>query len=402
MSRPTIAIYGAVDRFNYGDLLFPLILTKAFRKAGANVDIATVGMRNSDLSRYGALPSKRLPWMLNPDNLPPGSSIVVAGGELLAAGWWQLLSHLFPPLIGDACHTMISRCVKENHLDAIGRKLLRCPWKIPFAPHSSYLQNDINVAFNAVGGSNLAHRQESWRNDVLSAVQNAVFASVRDRETYHLLGGEISGAKLMPDSAAALPEFFPATSLEATASSKIQSILRDKTPFICFQLHRYFSAEKLSKFAAQLDELQSNEGFRIILLPIGHATGHSDHHSLQKIKHAMRKPCELLGRLNLMDTIALLSRCSVYAGTSLHGLITAMSYGRPYATIGKAPKCKSFLDTWCPQELRPPARAKNLAHILAERAATPPEKLAAQASETCRTALSGIDMLVKRTTRHIS
>lgn len=206
----------------------------------------------------------------------------------------------------------------------------------------------------------------------------------------------------MPDSAAALPEFFPAPGLEAAASSKIQSILQDPSPFICFQLHRYFNAGKLRQFAAQLDKLQSSEGFRIILLPIGHATGHSDNRSLQKIKHAMQKPCDLLGRLTLIDTIALLSRCSVYAGTSLHGLITAMSYGRPYATIGKAPKCKSFLDTWCPQEFRPPARAKNLAHILVDRAATAPETLEAQAAKTCRAALSGINMLVKHTTSHIS
>lgn len=399
MSRPTIAIYGAVDRFNYGDLLFPLILTKAFRKAGAHVDLTTVGIRNSDLSRYGALPSQGLRWMLKPGNLPPGSSIVVAGGELLAAGWWQLLSHLFPPLIGDACHAMISQCVKENHLDNIGRKLLGCPWKIPFAPHSSCMRSDINVAFNAVGGSNLAHRQEAWREDVLSAVQKAVFASVRDRETYNLLG-EKSGVQLMPDSAAALPEFFPATDLAEAASSRIQNILQDDIPFICFQLHRYFHTDKLRQFAAQLDELQSSGGFRIILLPIGHATGHSDHRSLRKIKRAMRNPCELLGRLNLIDTITLLSRCSVYAGTSLHGLITAMSYGRPYASIGKAPKCKAFLDTWCPQELRPPARAKNLAHFLTDRAATPPEKLQAHASETCTTALSGINMLIKHTASH--
>ena len=394
MSRPTIAIYGAADRFNYGDLLFPLILKKAFRRTGENVDPVAVGIKGSDLSRYGALPTRGLSWILEPGNLRPGSSIVVAGGELLAAGWWQLLSHLFPPLIGDACQAIISRCIKESSLDTFGRKLFKCPWEIPFAPDSSILEKGISVAFNAVGGSNLSQCNQAWKNNVLDALQGACFASVRDRVTYDLVGGESSETKLVPDSAAALPDFFPAAELEKTASPKIREILKGPSPFICFQLHRYFKTGKLRKFAAQLDMLQQQEGFRIVLLPIGHATGHSDYRSLRKIRNAMQQPCELLGRIKLMDTMALLSQCSVYAGTSLHGLITAMSYGRPYATIGKAPKCEAFLKTWCPQQWHTPARAKNLAHTLAQRAATPAGTLEADALKTRKAALSGIELLV--------
>jgi hypothetical protein len=397
MSRPTIAIYGAADRFNYGDLLFPLILEEAFRRTKAQVDTVAVGIKSSDLSRYGALPTRGLSWMLKPGNLKPGSSIVVAGGELLTAGWWQLLSHLLPPLIGDACQAMISRCIKEKHLDTMSRKLFKCPWEIPYAPDANCLEKGINVAFNAVGGSNLALCNEAWKKNVLTALQSASFASVRDRVTYNLVNGDSSKTQLIPDSAAALPYFFPAAELEKKVSPEIQGILNDPSPFICFQLHRYFKPEKLRKFAAQLDKLQKQERFRIILLPIGHATGHSDYRSLKKIQNAMQQPCDLLGRIKLIDTIALLSRCAVYAGTSLHGLITAMSYGRPYATIGKAPKCLAFLQTWCPQEWHTPARAKDLAYTLAERAATPADTLEAKSLKTRKAALSGIELLVHNT-----
>ena len=96
MPAPPIAIYGALARFNYGDLLFPLVLQEWLDRAGCERPLIAVGLRESDLSKFGAMPTREVRWLAEPNNLPDGSRLVIAGGEALAAGWGRMASHLLP------------------------------------------------------------------------------------------------------------------------------------------------------------------------------------------------------------------------------------------------------------------------------------------------------------------
>ena len=47
-----------------------------------------------------------------------------------------------------------------------------------------------------------------------------------------------------------------------------------------------------------------------------------------------------------------ISNASLYVGTSLHGLITAQSFGRPYVGLNKnLPKLDSYIKTWTDKEM---------------------------------------------------
>jgi len=57
--KKKICIYSACDRFNYGDLLFPMVLTNLLKQSfGDKYDIEIFGTIRSDLSPYGALKTK--------------------------------------------------------------------------------------------------------------------------------------------------------------------------------------------------------------------------------------------------------------------------------------------------------------------------------------------------------
>ncbi|MFT5110468.1 MAG: hypothetical protein ACI9UA_006122, partial [Pseudoalteromonas tetraodonis] len=241
MPAPPIAIYGAIDRFNYGDLLFPLVLDSAFRTAGCDRPIIPVGVRSSDLSRYGALPTKPMRWLAEPDNLPNGSKVVIAGGEALAAGWGRMVSHLMPQRMGDPIYALASRLLSPQTLDRLGKKLAHASWDHPFCPRPGDFAHRVDTIFNAVGGSGLPNLPPDEIRVISDAVAQAVYASVRDRATHAALGAESSGVEVHPDSAAVMAQLYPADKLLSEARADVRAIIDDPRPFVCFQLHRYFT-----------------------------------------------------------------------------------------------------------------------------------------------------------------
>ena len=360
MSTPPIAIFGANARFNYGDLIFPLILKRALDAAGCDRPIETIGMRASDLSRYGARPTHAVRWLADPDNMPDGSKLIIAGGEVLAAGWGRLFSHLLPQRGGDQIFSVVSKILSERRLDRLGQRGAKVGWPIPLCPSSRHFARRVEVIFNAVGGSGLAGRPEEWRAEVRRALRGAAYASVRDEATFDAVGGAGSGVELHPDCAALVADLFPRDWLRDRCRPAAGKIIGSGAPYICFQLHRYFTAAKLRAFAGELDRLHARDGVRIVLLPLGRATGHSDQVALTKVRRAMSAPAELPPDLGVFDIMALLAHSAAFAGTSLHGLITAMSYGRPFALLGKNPKCLSFAGAWAPGQFAAPLKAKGL------------------------------------------
>jgi hypothetical protein len=54
-----INIIGAFDRNNYGDLLFPIIIESTLKKKGIENQFYYYALSKTDLSKVGALPTKR-------------------------------------------------------------------------------------------------------------------------------------------------------------------------------------------------------------------------------------------------------------------------------------------------------------------------------------------------------
>src|SRR5579871_1381232 len=89
--RRHIRLLCSCDRYNYGDLLFPIVtraaLTALFGSCD-QYDFAQYGLARSDLGLYGALPSKGIRDLY--EDAKDGDVVLVAGGENLAQTWFVM------------------------------------------------------------------------------------------------------------------------------------------------------------------------------------------------------------------------------------------------------------------------------------------------------------------------
>ncbi|MGM1330940.1 polysaccharide pyruvyl transferase family protein, partial [Klebsiella michiganensis] len=99
--------------------------------------------------------------------------------------------------------------------------------------------------------------------------------------------------------------------------------------------------------ALVLDDIKREKAMDVILLPIGYASGHDDSLFLSEVKKYSREEIELLDDLNVWEIMFIISKAKAFYGTSLHGVITAMSFGVPHYCINSdIKKLTSFLNTW--------------------------------------------------------
>ena len=95
-------------------------------------------------------------------------------------------------------------------------------------------------------------------------------------------------------------------------------------------------------------KIEDKYDVKCILLPIGYAQGHEDTVPLSMINHKINnKKTVYFDYNNIYETLYILKNATLYIGTSLHGAITAISYGIPhFALTNKIKKLVDFLETW--------------------------------------------------------
>lgn len=346
-----IAIIGAFDRMNYGDLLFPVVLTEHLLKHyGSSVEISYYGHCHSDLTPFGGFITKPLRHLFSSKELPDGSVIIVAGGEVLAANWIDTLYYL----LGKKpwWQRLANRLVGPIAETILIRRYLGCRNIFPYLLRKSDFSKPLAIIYNAVGGANLATRNKSFQQSVASILKDADYLTVRDQSSIKILrntGIDLPNLTLAPDCAAVISNLFPLDILESKLSN--EAIDLKKTlggrPFITFQMGINFISNSVGIIAEQLNLLTKKTGFTIVLLPIGRASGHEDQIVLGKILPLLGQPAILPRQNTIFDTMWFIANSQLFIGTSLHGAITAMSYGVPHLALTKIDsKIPAFLNTW--------------------------------------------------------
>ena len=85
-----IAMLGATDRFNYGDLLFPLIVKKSLLLRNPDFIVDNFATTDSDLSSIGALPTQKISRIYHKQY----DAVIVVGGEVISAYWKMTYLHI--------------------------------------------------------------------------------------------------------------------------------------------------------------------------------------------------------------------------------------------------------------------------------------------------------------------
>lgn len=368
-----IAIHGAFDRFNYGDLLFPLILENVFADCKNNYDIDYFGLIDSDLSSYGAKPTKSIEQLFKAETLQDGSLLIIAGGEILGANWFELYGYTLPYSL-KSFYLMLKRNVPKRYLLRLKPELDSSKISQPFLLSPKDFTSQIKIIYNAVGGVSLYYGNYSIKEyfQIIDKLNQATYVSVRDNRTKSVLESLSKKIEvhLVPDSATSLSKYFPPELLIKLANLEIKSwIEKYSGRYLVLQIAKKFCNDEatIEQISNQIEEIYLKHKLVTILCPIGMATGHEDFIPLSAIKNRVKTPILFLDNPSLFDIMTLIAYSNMFIGTSLHGAITAMSYAVPNLAFKiPSPKIQTYLDTWALEELRKPVYPNEICNAISE------------------------------------
>jgi len=340
-----ILIIGAFDRYNYGDLLFPLIIEKQLATYPVDIDCRFFGLVESNLSREGGKPTEDLAAFYKACNTPLGRNhIIVAGGEALGVTWHSLYAALNKAY--QKIHRYRYRLSRYVDLNGIAKRFLKGKTTLPFLFTKDDFDNVQSVILNSLGGSGIKaefFQQFTFMREKLSKVD---YLAVRDQLTLDNMRDNGVAAQLFPDCAILMSEFYPSSYLETKVTPEVLSYVKEhKGQYLFFQINKKNTAGKEALLAEQLDKVYEKEDTKLCLCPIGKALDHDDHLALAHVKALLKSPYKYFDADNIWDIMYLIANAKAYAGTSLHGAITAMSYAVPHVGL-KIEKLDAYLATW--------------------------------------------------------
>ncbi len=172
--------------------------------------------------------------------------------------------------------------------------------------------------------------EEKLERQVADAFNRSIFLYVRDHPSANALirAGVTTKIHTGPDLVVTLSDFFDA----ASEREKGRSILRERgvnitRPILCFQSNPQ-PPEKTTELAWQLKSYQMRTGCEVVLLPLGWC--HGDREYLKQLAQDPGRTFKYVELNSLFDTVAALAASDLFLGTSLHGNITAFSFGIPH------------------------------------------------------------------------
>lgn len=346
-----VLIIGAFDRYNYGDLLFPIIIEMQLKTHQTPMEFSFYGIVDSDLSTLGGKPTESIKHFYKKcQDSKHKASVIVAGGEAIAVTWNSLLVAL--------SSTFQKTRRYQHHIDKVidlnrlAKFIIGGKTALPFVFNKGDFKQVDRVIFNSLGGSEIDNNVFQKHKLLRQKLQNVDYFSVRDEVTQRNLAHNAIETLLYPDSAILMSKFFPVQDLVKRASREVQAFIdTNKRKYIFFQINRNHARGHESEIAKELDKIVESTGATICLCPIGKALNHDDHEALKEISRYLNHPATFFEDVTIWDIMYLIASSACYIGTSLHGAITAMSFAVPYVGL-KVKKLDSYLHTWGVEHLR--------------------------------------------------
>lgn len=345
--RFPIILFGAFDRHNFGDLLFPHIASALL---GETQTVLFAGLAERDLRACGGhhvAPIGRLAaeWRKRPMN------IFHAGGELLTCSAWEAAVMLLPK---EQVPSAISRYdLHPAQKLAWTRSALGLEAYTPYMIDRAMFSSARAVLYGAVGGVEIDVIDAAMRAEVLTKLRAADVVLVRDSHTKASLEAAGIRTGLVPDPAVMLAELFAPQIAYHVQRNEVAQVL-DTFPdgYLAVQFSADFGDEgTLDAIAAQLDRAAARYGYGIVFFRAGAAPWHDEMEPYQRVAARMRtETTRIFHSLHLWDICALISRSRAYCGSSLHGRIVAMACSLPRINLAhdthSPGKLAAYVETW--------------------------------------------------------
>lgn len=324
-----ISVVGAFDRFNYGDMLFPHIIEWFAQNNLRKYTLNYFGIRKSDFSEFGAKKTNALKELKYDKNF-----VIVAGGDTMTAK----LEFLYLDCIDSTMEFM-----KERVL----RKLSRGGYKYRIENKMGLFDKypfDIaygRTIYNSVGGCGL--REVKEKNEIIETLKQALYVGVRDCATYEEL--RQIDAHLTPDSAVLMSTIWKRETLEQACRKSVLS-LRDKD-YIVFQMGGNHKKKEYRMAINMIKAFYEREKIAAVLLPLGRAISHGDKKALKSIHAQTKDTTYYYDDITLQEITWVLANSQGFVGTSLHGNLVSLSYGKRTILLAhESTKNWQYWDTW--------------------------------------------------------
>lgn len=350
MGNALLGQLGTFDVENYGDLLYPILFEKMLKLRRKNTKTSLFSIRGSNFLQHSGYRTRPVSRLFSSFQESP-HALVVGGGDLLHIQWDTVVSYyksLCQQEGEDLRPSFLRRQVMSlskqpmNPDDEFRRRYLKYPAVGPFMikPNGKKIRS---VTYCSCGVP--SPFEDSIKPQIADTFNAASFIYVRDHlSKKNLVEADVKKEiYVAPDLIVALSDFFDA----AIEREKGRRILREhgvdtERNILIFQCNRQLP-EYIGTIVAQLKSAQARIGCEVVLVPLGGC--HGDREYLQEIASRSQGAFTYLALRSIFDIISVLAGCDIFLGTSMHGNITAFSFGIPHA-FGRMElkKREGFLD----------------------------------------------------------
>jgi polysaccharide pyruvyl transferase WcaK-like protein len=301
---PRIALYGTFDVLNFGDLLFPHLLRHG------------LGPSDHEIAAFSPV-GGRLKWDQTVVAQPVQTAVefgadlhVIGGGNIIHAGTTTLSDYHAAGI--DPRHVYASLWLGAGLIAAQSNRTL--VWNAPGVPAP-------------VEGEGIA----ALRDDILAA---STYVSVRDRASLKFLGApDTVRTAVVPDTALDIGRVWPAaTLLDDARRAFIERGAAVPESWIVFHVNSRYLDGDATHHAALIEAIAA--AFDAVPVLVAFGPCHGDDLLARDVGALLRVPALVVDRPSgLKEIAALLAFSAGYVGSSLHGLITALSYARPAIAV---------------------------------------------------------------------
>lgn len=355
---------GTFDVENYGDLLYPIVF-RCLLKRHSTSPVRHYSFMAAAAPQDAGFETLSIQTLFEPSDEP--RTLVIGGGDILRTDWEVVASHY------GARASYSALCRSIGTLDAYGYLLRRLSTRLgpatfyadrfrarwmnyeaagPFLIDIANLPHGSLVSYVSCG---VPHDFDPTKRSVVKRVfDQARFIYLRDQQSSEKLrrAGVDRKIHVAPDMAITISDQFDKEQQVRQGREILSTFgIERGRPFVCFQCKPYpgFDEEEIVR---QLRRYQEKTDSSIVLLAIGYC--HGDDKFLQSLARRSGGTLKYASVYSIADILSIIAASDLFVGTSLHGNITALSFGIPHL-FGPLPvdKADGYLSVMnLPRELK--------------------------------------------------
>lgn len=335
--KTVVALIGAYDRNNYGDLLMPMVFERQYRKNNPKMNDLVIfeyyGQEAKDMSYVKSYNTNALVECYQNCDVA-----IIVGGETFSSDYrlmyFNLQTNYFKLFFFRLLNKVFPKAVEK-----LCRKLLYGKEKKPWILDKDKL-NCQKLIYNTVGGNC------GYSKEVLDALKKVDYLAIRNEQDYKKLQEHGINTQLYPDSVVTLSTYFSSSEIKENCRQKILEMTAKK--YYVFQINKRDGMPIIDEIVKSILSTCEKMNMECILVPIGYAQGHEDQVVLKKIKEkCASERVKFVSFANIYETMYIIKQSEIFVGTSLHGVITALTFGVPHMFFtSKIPKVLNYMNTW--------------------------------------------------------